>query len=472
MENLLGDDNGGYQQKPRVEESRVRSSFKDTLLGNRDGGVRSDFQDDDGFISEDNIDGEEEEDKECPIIMVSKKEKARLRRPWRQTLIVKVLGRSIGYNYLLRRIKALWMPKAQIELVAIDNDYFIVKFESKEDYDFAKFEGPWMVMDHYLIVKEWSPNFDPIFDNTKKVLVWVRFPCLPIEYYDKDFLMKNGSKIGQPVMVDQATSLASRGKFARICIEVDITKPLLAKFQLRRRIRRIEYEGIHLICFLCGVYGHHWGNCPGVETHKNAESTMVMVDEERRRVETGVDIPAEITKNFGPWMMVSSKPRKVERNKDGRGDKYGKHDNRKETERLNEYGLEEGETSKHMEKENPFIVGKLGSKGRRPNVQQEWEKERTGSRQAAAAEEHMVVRASQGARVVVREVVNNVAHGEAFENCNLLEKEVADEHHQDPPIVISSDNSGGDMLMEDGVDGTKDEVVKETLLGDGPTQRS
>lgn len=45
-----------------------------------------------------------------------------------------------------------------MELIALENDYFLVKFASIEDYKFAKFEGLWMVMDHYLIVKEWCPT--------------------------------------------------------------------------------------------------------------------------------------------------------------------------------------------------------------------------------------------------------------------------------------------------------------------------
>ncbi|XVF81050.1 hypothetical protein PTKIN_Ptkin15bG0125300 [Pterospermum kingtungense] len=162
-----------------------------------------------------------------------KAEKIRLRRPWSQTLIIKVMGRSVGYNYL-NRLKVLWKPKSAIDLIALENEYFLVKFSSLEDYDFAKYEGPWMFLDHYLIVKEWSPNFDPMTDSTEKLLVWVRFPCLPIEYYDYDFLMKVGEKIERPVRIDEATSIVSSGKFARMCVEVDITKPLLARFKLRR----------------------------------------------------------------------------------------------------------------------------------------------------------------------------------------------------------------------------------------------
>lgn len=91
---------------------------------------------------------------DCPEIIQTKSEKEQLRSPWKQTLIVNVWGRRVGYSYLLKRIMLLWHPKGRLELVALDNDYFLVTFLSKEDYEFVKFGGPWMVMDHYLIVKE------------------------------------------------------------------------------------------------------------------------------------------------------------------------------------------------------------------------------------------------------------------------------------------------------------------------------
>lgn len=78
-----------------------------------------------------------------------------------------------------------------MELVAIDDDYFLVKFFLVDDYQFAKYGGPWMILEHYLIVKDWRPNFDPKADKKKRVLVCVRFPDLPVEYYDQGFLRKN-----------------------------------------------------------------------------------------------------------------------------------------------------------------------------------------------------------------------------------------------------------------------------------------
>ena len=39
-------------------------------------------------------------------------------------------------------------------------------------------------------------------------------------------------------------------------MEIDLLKPLVAKFKMRRRVKRLEYEGLHLIYFDCGLYGH------------------------------------------------------------------------------------------------------------------------------------------------------------------------------------------------------------------------
>lgn len=91
----------------------------------------------------------------------------------------------------------------------------------------------------YLIVQEWEHNFDPQNNKTNKFLVWVRFPKLPIEYFEEDFMMKIGRRIGRPIKVDSTTSLVSKGKFARACIEVDITKPLLSKFTLCEKVMPI-----------------------------------------------------------------------------------------------------------------------------------------------------------------------------------------------------------------------------------------
>lgn len=276
------------------------------------------------------ISDDEEEDPDvqidggCPVIRLTKEEKLRLRSKWKQTLIVKVMGISVGYAYLLKRLTALWHPKARMELVTIEGGYFLVKFASLEDYEFAKYGGPWMVLDHYLVVKEWVPNFDPLTGKTETVIVWVRFSCLSAKYYDYKFLMRVGGKIGRAINIDTATSLVSRAMFARICVEVDITKPLLSKFTLRRKVRGIVYEGLHLICFKCGMYGHNAESCPRNHEHADGEDYSAdATDGGKPTAETDsgntaqgsekgknylskekAQVRPEVTEDYGSWIVT------------------------------------------------------------------------------------------------------------------------------------------------------------------------
>ncbi|CAN1130934.1 hypothetical protein LINPERHAP2_LOCUS6119 [Linum perenne] len=62
-----------------------------------------------------------------------------------------------------------------------------------------------------------------------------------------------------------------RGNYARICVRVDLSKKLLSKYKLLHRIRRVENEGLHVICFKCGIYGHTIDICPSAKATETAE---------------------------------------------------------------------------------------------------------------------------------------------------------------------------------------------------------
>lgn len=56
--------------------------------------------------------------------------------------------------------------------------------------------------------------------------------------------------------VDSNTAFATYGKFLRICVDVDITKPLIRGIMLDDHWQRVEYEGFHIVCYHFGCYGH------------------------------------------------------------------------------------------------------------------------------------------------------------------------------------------------------------------------
>ncbi|KAK3221020.1 hypothetical protein Dsin_014990 [Dipteronia sinensis] len=65
-----------------------------------------------------------------------------------------------------------------------------------------------------------------------------------------------GGMLGRMCKVDPITKNQARGRFARICLEIDITKPLLGSLSIDDRTIIVEYESLGLICFKCGRYGN------------------------------------------------------------------------------------------------------------------------------------------------------------------------------------------------------------------------
>ncbi|KAI9117958.1 hypothetical protein K1719_011100 [Acacia pycnantha] len=100
----------------------------------------------------------EEANRNFPKFTFSEKMKKRLHKAWRQAVIVKLLGRNIGYKSLLSILQTLWAKCGIITLINISNGFFVVKLSNKEDYLNALTGGPWMLYDHYLTVRPWEPR--------------------------------------------------------------------------------------------------------------------------------------------------------------------------------------------------------------------------------------------------------------------------------------------------------------------------
>lgn len=87
-------------------------------------------------------------------------------------------------------------------------------------------------------------------------MAWVRLPDLPATHFDKKFLFNLGNAIGKAIKVDVPTAQRGRGKFARLCVELDLLKPLIPKFSIEGQVHSIEYECMNLLCLHYGRYGH------------------------------------------------------------------------------------------------------------------------------------------------------------------------------------------------------------------------
>jgi hypothetical protein len=120
-------------------------------------------------------------------------------------VIIKLLGKTIGYVTMKERLKGLWKLAGNFDRVDIGHGFFMVKFDLEADREKVLTGGPWMIFDHYLAVRSWVQDFISSEVKIDKTLVWIRIPCLGMEYYDESVLMALATAVGRPVRVDIKT---------------------------------------------------------------------------------------------------------------------------------------------------------------------------------------------------------------------------------------------------------------------------
>ncbi|XP_057426306.1 uncharacterized protein LOC130719711 [Lotus japonicus] len=173
---------------------------------------------------------------------------AEICKPWIGCLVVKLLGRHIDYRVLCDRLKMLWKPTGGIEVRDIHHGYFLVQFDVQEDRERAMAGAPWMIYDHYLAVKPWTPDFVAANSTISTTAVWIRIPGLCFQFYNESILLTLASAVGTQIRVDMNTVDMNRGKYARVCVEIELNKPVLGRVGLCGVWYNVEYEGLHLLC--------------------------------------------------------------------------------------------------------------------------------------------------------------------------------------------------------------------------------
>ncbi|CAI0540349.1 unnamed protein product, partial [Linum tenue] len=276
---------------------------------------------------EDDVIDEESYDPRCPPVLFTAAQKIKWRREWRSTLIVKGLGRDVPYIPLAKRLNYLLARHGDIQISDLQNGCFLVKFRDQRDYQLAAEGGPWLMGDTYLTVHWWYKEFNLWKATVKSAIVWVQLPYLPIEFFNAEAVTMIAELIGTPIRVDRATEIGARGNYARVSVEVDLTKPLLGKYKVEGITYLIQYEGLDDICGECGLYGNHIEKCHCCIMEEQPPSPIP-----EYVPETPGEDQAE-TRVYGDWMIVKRKQRRYEQraiptNKRVDGNTMGRHENR------------------------------------------------------------------------------------------------------------------------------------------------
>lgn len=69
------------------------------------------------------------------------------------------------------------------------------------------------------------------------------------------------NRIERIVAVNRNTLLQETGKYARLCVEVYLSNPLLVLFSIKGGTYEVEYEWLHLLCLNGKTFGRYVKGC-------------------------------------------------------------------------------------------------------------------------------------------------------------------------------------------------------------------
>ncbi|XP_022003087.1 uncharacterized protein LOC110900507 [Helianthus annuus] len=138
-------------------------------------------------------------------------------------------------------------------------------------------DGPWMIRNVSIILKEWSASVKLEKEDIQAIPVWVKMHDVPLAAYTEDGISLVASKIGVPKMLDSYTATMcaeswGRSSYARALIEVQagadlkrsvtVAIPSLDGNGYSKVEVKIEYDWEPLRCSSCCVFGHEDNSCP------------------------------------------------------------------------------------------------------------------------------------------------------------------------------------------------------------------
>ncbi|KAL2923327.1 Glycogen synthase [Bienertia sinuspersici] len=141
---------------------------------------------------------------------------------WSLCVALYVYGANPKISMIDGYARRLWGALNVDKVIPVKLSMFMVRFLNDEAKEKALNSKYLMFDSHPVFIKQWHEDiqFDP--NEFRKVPVWVQLPELPLRYWG--CIMKLTRSIGEPIQLDTTTKNRDRIHFARVLINMDITK--------------------------------------------------------------------------------------------------------------------------------------------------------------------------------------------------------------------------------------------------------
>ncbi|KAF5193004.1 hypothetical protein FRX31_017409 [Thalictrum thalictroides] len=144
----------------------------------------------------------------------------------KHSLIGRMEMTEIDIEKLKSEAALKWKPQGCWNITPLGKGYLHIKLDNGVDFDRVWSGGPWKFASQLMRLSEWQKGPKPDSQKQTNALIWVKFPRLPLEYWDVESIMSTTRGVGYPLKLDKATEKKKFGFYAHVLVDVDLTKTI------------------------------------------------------------------------------------------------------------------------------------------------------------------------------------------------------------------------------------------------------
>lgn len=166
------------------------------------------------------------------------------------------------------KLSSIWQLRSW-RLISLGRGYYQILLSSADQKNQVWSRGSISLKPGTLRLQAWTPDFNPWRQKTSNVQLWVRIYELSWEYWHKKILTDIASTLGVPLKFDASTINGDFGHYARVLVDVDISKPPPDSMLIERdgifSTIYFEIENLPSFCSVCSSIGHVASNCRSIK---------------------------------------------------------------------------------------------------------------------------------------------------------------------------------------------------------------
>ncbi|KAF5190018.1 Non-LTR retrolelement reverse transcriptase-like protein, related, partial [Thalictrum thalictroides] len=220
-----------------------------------------------------------------PTIKIPKRAYERGLDYCKHSLIGRMEMTEIDIEKLKSEAALKWKPQGCWNITPLGKGFLHIKLDNGVDFDRVWSGGPWKFAGQLMRLSEWQKGFKPDSQKQTNALIWVKFPRLPLEFWDAESIMSIARGVGYPLKLDEATEKKKFGFYAHVLVDVDLTKTIpdqvLVEHDDGEFWQDVQITKLPKFCSHCKMVGHLVAECKRVRTEigeiKGKETTTKKV---------------------------------------------------------------------------------------------------------------------------------------------------------------------------------------------------